>query len=44
MQRKRKYNISEMVKKVPLKIYLFDLLLLDGTNMINRANKEEEKN
>ena len=43
VQRKRKYNISEMVKKVPLKIYLFDLLLLDGTNMINRANKERRE-
>ena len=43
VQRKRKYNILEMIKKVPLKIYLFDLLLLDGTNIINRANKERRE-
>lgn len=43
VQRKRKYDIAQMVKKVPLKIYLFDLLLLNKTNMTNRTNRERRE-
>ena len=34
-QRKRKYDISEMAKKIPLKLICFDLLFVNGKNLIN---------
>jgi len=40
VQRKRKYDIAAMAKKVPLKIYLFDVLLLNKTDMTHRTNME----
>lgn len=33
-QRKRKYDIEEMAKKIPLKYMVFDVLYLNGKNMI----------
>lgn len=33
-QRKRKYDIAEMARKIPLKLMVFDLLYLDGKNFI----------
>lgn len=33
-QRKRKYDIEEMARKIPLKLMVFDLLYLDGKNYI----------
>jgi DNA ligase-1 len=38
MQRKRKYNISEMAGKIPLTIYLFDALVVEGKNIMNVPN------
>ena len=35
VQRKRKHGISEKAKEIPLKLYSFDLLYLDGTNHIH---------
>ncbi len=32
---KRKYNIKEMVKKIPIKIELFDIVYLDGKTLFN---------
>ena len=43
VQRKRKYDILEMLESVPLKIFLFDVLLLDGSNVINEANETRRK-
>ena len=34
VQRKRKYGISEKAKEVPLKVFVFDLLLLNGKGLI----------
>ena len=42
-QRKRKYQIAEMVGKVPLTIFLFDVLVADRTNMTNRTYKERRR-
>jgi DNA ligase 1 len=39
VQRKRKYDIFEMMKKVPLKIYLFDVLAVDGKPLIQEPNQ-----
>ena len=43
MQRKRKYDIAEMAKKVPLKIYLFDVLMTNKTDMTHRTNRERRE-
>ena len=42
-QRKRKYQIAEMVGKVPLTIFLFDVLVADRTNMTNRTYEERRR-
>ena len=36
-QRKRKYDIEEMARKIPLKYMVFDLLYIDGKNMISET-------
>ena len=33
-QRKRKYDIAEMARRIPLRLMVFDLLYLDGKNFI----------
>jgi len=43
VQRKRKYDIETMAKKVPLKLIVFDLLYLDGENLINKPYQERRK-
>lgn len=43
VQRKRKYDILEMLETVPLKIFLFDVLMLDGSNVMNEANETRRK-
>lgn len=40
VQRKRKYDIAEMAKKVPLKIFLFDVLEADGKDVMHLSNSE----
>ncbi|MDO8503955.1 MAG: ATP-dependent DNA ligase [bacterium] len=35
VQRKRKYDIAEMAKKLPLKAFVFDILYLNGKTLIN---------
>jgi DNA ligase-1 len=35
MQRRRKYGVEEYVKKIPVTLFLFDLLYLNGKNYIN---------
>lgn len=43
-QRKRKYDIEEMAKKIPLKYMVFDVLYLNGKNLIseNYENRRKE--
>ncbi len=43
IQRKRKYDIDEMVKKLPLKFFAFDILFLNGKNLMNLNFKERRK-
>ncbi|MDP1743432.1 MAG: ATP-dependent DNA ligase [Candidatus Amesbacteria bacterium] len=43
VQRKRKYDILEMLETVPLNIFLFDVLMLDGSNVMNEANETRRK-
>ncbi len=35
VQRKRKYDIEEKAKEIPLKLFIFELLYLNGTSFIN---------
>jgi len=47
MQRRRKYKVEEYVKKVPVRLYLFDLLYLNGKTFIHedylKRHQELEK-
>ncbi len=43
VQRKRKYGIEEAVKKLPLKIFIFDLLYLDGKDLLHLPFIERRK-
>ena len=42
-QRKRKYDIEEMAKKIPLKYMVFDVLYLNGENMIPHSYVERRE-
>ncbi|HVZ11441.1 MAG TPA: ATP-dependent DNA ligase [Patescibacteria group bacterium] len=42
-QRKRKYDIEEFAEKIPLKLMAFDLLFVDGENMIDKPYEERRK-
>jgi DNA ligase 1 len=42
-QRKRKYDIKEMARKIPLKYMLFDVLFVNGENMIPKPYSERRK-
>lgn len=39
-QRRRKYGISDMAKKIPLKAFCFDILYKDGTSLIDLPLQE----
>lgn len=43
VQRKRKYNIEEMAKQIPLKFFSFELLYLDGTSYIRQPFTERRR-
>ncbi len=43
VQRKRKYDIEEMAKKVPLRLIVFDLLYVDGENLLGKPYLERRK-
>lgn len=43
VQRKRKHDIAEFTKKIPLSIFIFDILYLDGRSLIDLAFKERRK-
>ncbi len=40
VQRKRKYDILEMMQSVPLKYYTFDVLAADGESYLDKPNEE----
>ena len=37
MQRRRKYDVEEYVKKIPIQAKMFDLLYLDGKSFLNES-------
>ena len=43
MQRRRKYGIEEMMKKIPVRVYLFDCLYTDGRDLTLKPYPERVK-
>lgn len=43
MRRKRKYDVEKYVEKIPVRLFLFDLLLLDGKSLMKEGYGERRK-
>lgn len=43
VQRKRKHGIEEFAKKIPLHIFIFDILHLNGESLVTRTLRERRK-
>jgi len=43
MQRRRKYKVTEYVKKIPVCYFLFDLLYLNGKSYLKKSYPERQK-
>lgn len=43
MTRRRKHEVDNASKKVPISFYLFDVLLVDGRNLMNKSYFERRK-
>ncbi len=43
MQRRRKYDIEKKAAEIPVKLYTFELLYLDGKNLIGAPYKERKE-
>jgi ATP-dependent DNA ligase len=43
IQRKRKYDIEEKAKELPLKLFLFDVMYVDGKNVMAKPFHERRK-
>jgi DNA ligase-1 len=43
VKRRRKYDIEEMAKDVPLKLYLFDLLYISGKSILDKTHMQRRK-
>ncbi|MBW3002308.1 ATP-dependent DNA ligase [Candidatus Woesearchaeota archaeon] len=43
MQRRRKYDIEKYIKKIPVCLFLFDLLYLDGKSYVQKDYPERHK-
>ncbi len=43
IQRKRKYGVEEFSRKFPLKLFLFDLMFLEGRNLMQLPFRERRK-
>lgn len=43
MQRRRKYRVKEYVEKIPVTVFFFDVIYLDGNSLMNRAYPERRQ-
>ncbi len=43
MSRKRKYEIDEIIEKIPVRVFLFDILYKDGQSLLNKSYPERRK-
>ena len=44
MQRRRKYNVKEYMKEIPVKYMLFDVIYRDGQSLMKKSYPERRKN
>ena len=44
MQRRRKYNVEEYMKNIPVKYMLFDVIYRDGQSLMKKSYPERRKN
>ncbi|HSX39305.1 MAG TPA: ATP-dependent DNA ligase [Candidatus Saccharimonadales bacterium] len=43
MQRKRKHDIAEIAKEIPLRYFVFDLLYLNGESLMDKSLQDRQK-
>ena len=43
VKRKRKHGVANMTKELPMKVFVYDLLFLDGKNMIEKPFQERRR-
>lgn len=43
MQRRRKYRVAEMMERIPVAVFAFDLLYLEGKDLLERGYLERRK-
>jgi DNA ligase-1 len=43
VQRKRKHNVSEKAKELPLKVFVFDILYLNGESLLDKPFKDRRQ-
>ena len=43
VKRKRKHGIAQALKDLPIRVYVYDLLLINGKSYLNKAFKERRK-
>ena len=43
MSRKRKYDIEKMMQKIPVKVFLFDILFANGNSLLNKSYPDRRK-
>jgi len=43
VKRKRKHNVSQVAQEFPLKLYLFDILYLNGKSMLDQSHHDRRK-
>jgi DNA ligase-1 len=43
IKRKRKHGIEEMASELPMKVFLFDLMYLNGTSYLDKPHEERRK-
>ncbi len=43
MSRKRKYGINEAVQSIPVKVFLFDILYIDGESLLEKSYPQRRK-
>lgn len=43
IQRKRKHGVGKMAETVPIKVFVYDILALNGENLINKPFRERRK-
>lgn len=43
VKRKRKHGVNELAKTIPMKVFVYDILLLDGENVMGKTFRDRRK-